>query len=79
MYFISNIGLGINTGLNDKDYENMIYFNFNKFQINLNDDYDKNMFKSLSKELISDDEIKLSEIPDNALRDSKKESESKYL
>jgi hypothetical protein len=57
----------------------MIYYNFNKFQINMNDDHDKIMFKSLCKELLSDDDMKLPEINDNSLRESKKESESKYL
>ena len=54
----------------------MIYFNFNKFQINMNDNYDKNMFKSLCRELIFDEDTKLPEIPNNSLKQSKKESES---
>lgn len=32
--------------LTESDYEEMIYLNFNKYQINLNDEKDKNLFKN---------------------------------
>lgn len=35
-----------NSGLSEKDYGEMMYMNFNKYQINLSDELDKTLFKN---------------------------------
>jgi len=48
--------LGIsNSDMKECDYEMMIYQNFNKYQVNLNNDKDKIVFKNILKESIQED------------------------
>ena len=48
--------LGIsNSDMKECDYEMMIYQNFNKYQINLKNEKDKELFKNILKESLQDD------------------------
>lgn len=46
------LDLEIKTGLHDEDYKNLIFWNFNKYQINLKDEVDKNKFKLFLSDLL---------------------------